>query len=185
VATTARLRLEPMGPEHVHELAMLLADPEVARWLIPPGAAPHDQDWVRWRLELSRDEWSAGSGLWIAYERESGEFVGRGGLKPLTVEGEAAYEVGWAVLPAYWGQGYATEIGAAGLARGFDELGLEQVVSMTLPDNARSLAVMARLGLTYRRDVEHAGLRHVLHAIDRADWSGEPAAGPVSPPAAR
>ena len=167
-----------MGPEHEAELAALLAEPEVARWLVPPGAPPHDADWVRWRLELSRREWAAGSGLWVAFERDSGDFVGRGGLKPLTVEGEQAYEVGWALLPAYQGRGYATEIGQAGLERGFDELGLDQVVSLTLPDNAASVAVMRRLGLTYRRDVVHADLRHLLHALDRADWEVRPRPAP-------
>jgi RimJ/RimL family protein N-acetyltransferase len=156
-----------MGPEHRAEITALLTDPEVARWL----GGPRDAAWVRWRLDLSRREWAQGSGLWVAYELGSGDFVGRGGLKPLTVEGEAAYEVGWAVLPAYQGRGYATEMGRAGLERGFAELGLDQVVSLTLPDNAASLAVMTRLGLTYRRDVEQAGLRHVLHAMDQVDWA--------------
>ena len=164
-ATTERLRLEPMGPEHLSELTALLAEPDVARWL-----GRHDEEWVRWRLALSRQEWASGTGRWVAFGRESGEFVGRGGLKPLDVEGERAYEVGWALLTAHQGRGYASEIGQAGLERGFDELGLDQVVSLTLPDNLASIAVMRRLGLTYRREVEHAGLRHVLHAVDRADW---------------
>jgi RimJ/RimL family protein N-acetyltransferase len=47
------------------------------------------------------------------------------------------------------GRGYATEIGRAGLAYAFDDLGAEQVVAFTERDNRRSRAVMERLGMRY------------------------------------
>ena len=53
------------------------------------------------------------------------------------------------------------------MAWAFDQLGLDEVVSVTLPGNTRSRAVMERLGLTYRRDLELRGHRQVLYAAER------------------
>jgi RimJ/RimL family protein N-acetyltransferase len=39
--------------------------------------------------------------------------------------------------------------------------------SSTVHGNAASRAVMDKLGMTYERDIEHAGLRHVLYRLER------------------
>ena len=56
-------------------------------------------------------------------------------------------ELGWTVRSERWGQGYATEIGRAGLDYAFGELGAEAVVAFTERHNRRSRAVMERLGM--------------------------------------
>jgi RimJ/RimL family protein N-acetyltransferase len=38
-------------------------------------------------------------------------------------------------------------------------------VSFTLPHNAASRRVMEKAGLTYERDITHAGLPHVLYRL--------------------
>ena len=49
-------------------------------------------------------------------------------------------EVGYRLLPEAWGQGFATE-GATALVRyGFDDLGLDRIIGVTHPDNARRSA---------------------------------------------
>ena len=58
-----------------------------------------------------------------------------------------AIEVGWRLHPSYWGQGFATEGGRASLVHGFDELGLDRIIAMVMPDNAASLRVTAKLGM--------------------------------------
>jgi hypothetical protein len=40
---------------------------------------------------------------------------------------------------------------------------LRRMDTLTLPDHDRSRRVMAKAGLTYERDVMHAGLAHVLY----------------------
>ena len=45
----------------------------------------------------------------------------------------------------------------------FGPLGLDRVVAFTLPDNVASRRVMAKAGFIYGRDIEHAGLPHVLY----------------------
>jgi RimJ/RimL family protein N-acetyltransferase len=119
--------------------------------------------------------WSAdGAGKWIAYDLGTGELVGRGGLSRMDADAEVTgriaaalpgpgwlrdrLELGWTVRSALWGQGYATEIGRAGLGFAFQELGAEQVVAFTERHNRRSRAVMERLGMRLVGEVPAPGL---------------------------
>jgi ribosomal-protein-alanine N-acetyltransferase len=91
---------------------------------------------------------------------------------------EAAFtpcvEVGWRLARPAWSQGYATEGARAALRFGFDVAGLDEIVSFTTVENARSRAVMARLGMTRdpADDFEHPRLPvgdplrpHVLYRL--------------------
>ena len=89
-------------------------------------------------------------------------------------------EVGWRLARDYWGRGYATEGARECLRFGFRELGLDEIVSLTAVPNARSQAVMRRLGMTRdpADDFDHPKLpeghplqRHVLYRLDCKDWS--------------
>jgi RimJ/RimL family protein N-acetyltransferase len=106
-----------------------------------------------------------GVGKWLAYDRVTGDLVGRGGLSRVELEGTSRLEVSWTVHPDRWGYGYATEIGRAGLTFGFDELGADEVVAFTERHNRRSRAVMERLGMSYQHDIVHQGEPFVLYRI--------------------
>jgi RimJ/RimL family protein N-acetyltransferase len=163
---TPRLRLSPLGPWHADDLWRLHNDEGVAAWfggrrtvaMIADRAARGAEGWER-----------DGVNNWMAYDRGSGELVGRGGLTRMVVEGRSCLEVGWAVRTDLWGRGYATEIGAAGLRFAFAELGADEVVAFTAAVNWRSRAVMERLGMRYTRDIAHAAGLSVLYEITRAD----------------
>lgn len=115
-----------------------------------------------------------GFGLWALELRQGGGFIGFAGLAVPAFEAHfmPAVEVGWRLARSAWGYGFATEAGRAALAFGFEEAGLDEIVSFTTVSNRRSRAVMERLGM--RRDpaddFDHPGLppghpqrRHVLY----------------------
>jgi RimJ/RimL family protein N-acetyltransferase len=88
-------------------------------------------------------------------------------------------EVGWRLARPYWGCGYATEAAHAALAIGFGPRRLDAIVSLTVPHNVRSRAVMERLGMTRDAadDFDHPSLPeghplrpHVLYRLSRARW---------------
>ena len=88
-------------------------------------------------------------------------------------------EVGWRLMPEYWGRGYATEGAAAAMRFGFETAGLDEIVSMTAIINTRSQRVMQKLGMTCNRDEdfdhpfvppEHQLTRHVLYRIRRQEF---------------
>lgn len=57
-------------------------------------------------------------------------------------------EIGWHLHPDSWGNGYATEAAKAVLDHGFRH-GLSEILAIAKPDNAPSLAVMHRIGMTH------------------------------------
>ena len=85
-------------------------------------------------------------------------------------EGEHKTEVGWRLDRAYWNHGLATEGARASLGYGFRGLGLEGVISFTVPENVASRRVMEKCGLTFRGRTRWRGLEHVWYAIDRREW---------------
>ncbi|MEV7630533.1 GNAT family N-acetyltransferase [Actinoplanes sp. NPDC089786] len=76
-------------------------------------------------------------------------------------------EVGWVLHRRFWGQGYATEIGRAGLAFAFNDLGADEVISFTETHNHRSRAVMERLGFRHSKDIPVNGEPFALYLLNR------------------
>jgi RimJ/RimL family protein N-acetyltransferase len=178
VRLTGRLRLEPIGPEHADDLWRLHQDDAVAAW--------HGGRWStaaahRTAARMAQGWLTEGVHKWMAYDHDSGELVGRGGLSRMEADGETTcrirsalpggnwardrLEVGWTVRSGLWGRGYATEIGRAGLALAFDELGAEAVVAFTERHNRRSWAVMERLGMGYVGEFVDRGLMEGLDGV--------------------
>jgi len=170
---TERLVGEPIAPAHQDELAALLGDPRVGATLggtLSPAR-------VAASIERQRDHWERhGFGFWVWRERSSGMAVARGGLFHTHVGGRDEVEVGWAVAADRWGEGFATELGAASVRVAFDQLGLDDLVSFTLHDNHASRRVMEKLGFSYERDVVHAGLPHELYRLPAAPAGAGPSA---------
>ena len=131
------------------------------------------------RIEAHFDQ--HGFGLWAAELRETGEFLGYVGLA--VPRFEAAFtpcvEIGWRLASKHWERGFATEGARAATSFAFDALNLEDLVSFTVPANARSLRVMQKLGMTHDATedfdhpllaVDHPLRRHVLYRMKRAGW---------------
>jgi len=172
---TERLLLRRWRAVDSAPFAALNADPEVMEHFPAPldrAASDALIDAVEVGFERH------GFGLWALEVRESGELAGFTGLAVPAFEAPftPAVEVGWRLARRAWGQGYATEAGLAALAFGFEEIGLEEVVSFTAVGNMRSRAVMERLGMRRdpAEDFDHPSLpaghpleRHVLYRISR------------------
>jgi [ribosomal protein S5]-alanine N-acetyltransferase len=157
---TPRLRLVPVTRAAAGELWRLHWDEGIAAWHLGRYTAQL-ADFHADRMARSWED--DGVGKWLAYSRATGELIGRGGLSVQPIAGVPRHEVGWAVRREFWGSGYATEIGQAGLdfaaARGVTD-----VVAFTELHNRRSIAVMRRLGLRYEQDFRRDGFAFVCYA---------------------
>lgn len=151
---TERLKLVPVGLDHVGDLVLLQKGPDVAFWtstLTWTQAEEYAaQMQARWRHD--------GVGKWMAYRLADNDLVGRGGMTWTEIDGRRLLELGWAVREQHRGEGFATEIGRAGLSFAFHHLGATEVVAFTEVHNRASRAVMARLGMTYIGQISRPGL---------------------------
>lgn len=124
-----------------------------------------------------------GFGFCALEVRDNGTCIGFAGLHETTGVPSlpaGTVEIGWRLVPEAWGKGYVTEAARAWLDFGFETLGLEEIVSFAVWNNARSVAVMKRIGMTAtpERDFDHPSVpgthphlkRHVLYRIARTEW---------------
>ena len=170
---TDRLIMRRWRDEEREPFAALVSDPEVQRYFPAPLSREEADAFVdQVQAEFDERGWS----LWALEVAGTGRFIGYTGLEIPSFEEHftPAVEVGWRLARDAWGQGYATEAARAAVAFGFGELGLDEIVSFTVPHNAPSRAVMVRLGMTRdpAEDFGHPGLpvghplrRHVLYRL--------------------
>jgi [ribosomal protein S5]-alanine N-acetyltransferase len=166
---TPRLLLSRPTAADRSDLLTFYTDPRVMATL---GGlrTPDELDAVLRRL---LDNWErVGFDLWVARQRSDGQFVGRGGLRRIRIAERDEVEVGYGLVPDFWGQGLAVELARESVRVAFGILGLADLISFTLPTNLRSRRVMEKVGFRYERDGEHAGLSHVFCRLRREDWSG-------------
>jgi len=133
------------------------------------GRGPFTLDESRAMLGRTLDHYARhGFGLWLATDRETGEPVGRVGLAYHRAWPDEP-EVGWWIDPARWGEGLATEAGAAAIDDAFERLRVPRVVSICIESNLPSRRVMERLGLRKLTEVPFSELDVVLwvHARSR------------------
>ena len=159
--------------------AQMNADPAVREHFQGTMTADESDAFVE-RIEAHWDE--RGWGLWAVEVPGVAPFIGFVGLWPADyVTGAPMVEVGWRLAREHWGQGYASEAARAALRFGFEQVGLDEIVSFTVPKNERSTRVMERIGLIRdpAGDFDHPRVdpvaypqlvRHVMYRLDRDRW---------------
>jgi RimJ/RimL family protein N-acetyltransferase len=168
-----RLLLRPWRESDRLPFRELNADPRVMEFM-PELLTAEASDAL---LNRAQEHFSRhGFGPFAVELLDSGSFIGFIGLSVPAFDAPfmPAVEIGWRIAFEHWGKGLASEGARAALGFGFNDVGLEQVVSFTAPANLRSRRVMETLGMTHdpHDDFDHPNLpeghplrRHVLYRI--------------------
>src|SRR5262249_44472804 len=101
----------------------------------------------------------------IFSERGSGAFAGRGAVRHAKVLDGNQIELGYALLPTFWGTGLATEMAGAMVAVARDELALAELAAWTLAANRASQRRLEKSGFVYGGDFELDGLPHRCYRV--------------------
>lgn len=169
---TERLFLRRWRPKDREPFFAINCEPDVVRFLIPRTREQSDSMIDRMDQHFADHGW----GLWALEEKSQGKLIGMCGLNnihwglPFT----PAVEIGWRLSTPWHGKGYAREAAERALRFAFDDLGLERIVSFTVPENRGSWGLMRRLGMQQIGEFRHPSLpmdhplsRHVLYQIER------------------
>jgi RimJ/RimL family protein N-acetyltransferase len=159
---TERLLLRLPDDSDIDAWTAMLADPEVTRYLGPPIDC---RDAVATHIRTIRERHEAdGFGLLAVQRKDDGRVIGRSGFlvwdrrtwTPTTLRDagkHAEIEIGWTLVRACWGCGYATEAGKACRDHGFANLGANRVAAVIQHSNQRSIAVARRLEMTPEQEI--------------------------------
>ena len=122
ILETERLMLRRLVMDDLDELFALYSDPEIRRYF-PEGTLNYEdtKEELEWFLNGHPDHPQLG--LWATIYKETGQFIGRCGLLPWTIDGQDEVEVAYLLAKEYWRQGLGTEVAKAILQYGFEQLG--------------------------------------------------------------
>lgn len=165
------LQTERIGFAHWHAEDLPLAqalwgDAEVTRYIAAGGVFSGEQIEKRLEAELENQR-VHGVQYWPIFELESGAFMGCCGLRPFPEDG--VYELGFHLLPAFWGRGLGPEAARAVIGYAFGTLGVKALVAGHHPGNAASARVLGKLGFAYTHESLYppTGLMHAAYRLER------------------
>ncbi|HWS86397.1 MAG TPA: GNAT family protein [Pyrinomonadaceae bacterium] len=173
---TERLALRRLGEEDLAPFMAYLNDPEVARY---QSWESYTDEQARAVIERGKSAEPGTPGQWFTFAaelKETGEMIGHVALSVKADDPRQA-EIGFTFARGQQGRGLAREAAEAVLDYAFGVLGLHRVVAVTDCENARSAALLERLGM--RREghfVENIWFKgawgsEYLYAVLRREWA--------------
>ncbi len=165
---TERLVLRPPGLKDVDAIVSGIGDPEVS-WMLARVPLPYRRSDAE--AFVARAERAARDGRTLNLSIFHGQQL----IGGISIASLPSYnELGYWLARSAWRLGYATEVGRAVLAYGFDVLGLKLVRSGIFAENQASLRVQRKLGFApVGRSVRHSLARgqdvpHIDTVLTRA-----------------
>jgi ribosomal-protein-alanine N-acetyltransferase len=165
---TARLSLRQFRPDDLDVFAALLSDKDVVRYV--GNGLPVTREEAENALHSIIRHWNEHRfGRWAVIDKESGRFVGYGGLRSLLGTPEVVYHL----AKEYWGRGLATELANASLRFGFDEHPFERIVAIAKPENLASVHVMEKAGMQYDQHTNYYDIDVIQYQILRHEFQSQ------------
>jgi len=113
-------------------------------------------------------------GRWAVIEKSSGDFIGWSGLKLNTEEPMNGctnfYDIGFRLIPQYWGKGYATESALAAMDYAFNNMNLDMVCGLADVNNAASNAILKKIGLKFKNDFWFENQKVAWYELNKDDY---------------
>lgn len=151
---TTRLRLRKFTPADAEFTIALVNDPAWLRF-IGDRKVRTPEDAVAYIARMEAMHAEHGHGALLMEWRETGKQIGMAGL--FRRPGLELPDVGFALLPEYYGQGFAFEAAQAVLRDARGRLGLSRVGGITIESNVASIRLLEKLGLHYERTLRLPG----------------------------
>lgn len=137
--------LREFRPDDIDDALHVVGDDRVTSWLSFDSRSPAaTADMITGTIERARQE--PRTEYYLAVSDETDALIG---FARLGFAGVKAAKLGYAIRADRWGKGYATDACRTMIAFGFTELGLHRISAAIGPDNAASIAVVRKLGMTH------------------------------------
>ena len=168
VLETERLAVRQLNLDDAAFVLQLLNEPSFLQNIGDKGVRTETdaREYLRTGPMASYD--THGFGLYLVVLRTTEEPIGICGLRKRDALEDA--DIGFALLPEFWSQGYAREAASAIIAYARETLGLSRMVAIVSPHNAVSISLLERLGLVFEERVRlsETAPQVLLYAMDLA-----------------
>ena len=151
ILETQRLLLRRLTLDDLDALFALYRDPEIRKYF-PEGTLTYDETKEELEWFLNGHPRYPQLGLWATILKETGQFIGRCGLLPCTIDGRQEVEVAYLLAKEVWGQGLATEAAQAIVHYAFEQLGYARLICLIDRDHAASIRVATKIGMTFEKE---------------------------------
>ena len=180
ILETKRLILRRLIMDDLESLFALYSDPQIRRYF-PEGTLTYEETKEELEWFLNGHPAQPQLGLWATILKETGQFIGRCGLLPWTIEQRPEVEVAYLVSKAYWGQGLGTEAAQAIVDYGFERLQLSRLICLIDPANQASVKVARKIGMILEKEGQIGGEPTLLYSRRRQPAPGQSSPGQTYP----
>ena len=146
IARTSRTIIREMTEKDLPDMYELYADPAVARWTEPLYAYDEELEFTRAYIDNMYTFY--GYGLWLVFDRTSGELIGRAGISRRVIDDNECCELGYIIKGSRQRQGLGYEVGSEIVKYARDTLGIAELWLCTEEKNTASIALAGKLGFT-------------------------------------
>lgn len=162
--TTTRIGFSKWSKNDIQLAELLWGNPDVTRYICASGKFTMEDISSRLKQEL-HNEIEHQVQYWPIFTLSSNELIGCCGLRPYR---KNEYEIGFHLLPQFWGKGYATEAATAVIGYAFSVLNADALFAGHNPNNIASAKVLRNLGFRYIGDefYEPTGLYHPSYELN-------------------
>lgn len=160
ILVTERLILRPFEEKDIEPTYQMNLDAIVSKYTGDGGVVSYHEIERRIRENIFGDYKKYGYGRMAIELKSTGEFIGFCGLKYL--EDIKEVDLGYRLKSTHWNKGYATESCHAIVDFGFNELKLNKIIALVLPENLASINVLGKLDFEYEKEIETDGLSALM-----------------------
>jgi ribosomal-protein-alanine N-acetyltransferase len=167
ICQTARLILRKFNENDLDAILGFRGDPEVMRFSIT-GPETREDIQTKYLPSCLRRYSRDGLGQWAVVRKSDGLCVGECGICAQEVAGKREFEISYRLRRDCWGNGLATEAARACRDYGFKPAGLRRLISIIESENAASIRVAEKIGMTLEQRASFHGIPVLIYRVANA-----------------
>ena len=169
---TDRLIFRLVTPDDFEHWLPLFTAPNVGKFLGLDESLTAEQLCQKWFDKVNHRYKNDLGGMNALISKSTGKMVGQCGLLIQNIEAEERMEIGYSVLPEYWGKGFASEAAQKCKEEGFTRGLTDRLMSMVHVDNIASELVAKKNGMNWEKTVDKDSDNPMnIFSLSKMEWS--------------
>jgi len=173
IVETERLFLRKLLTTDVDDLFTMDSDPRTHIYMGGTIPTKNKKESLEYINIINDQYMKYKTGRLAVIEKETNKFIGWCGVKFDTMgenNRKNYYEIGYRLLPEYWGRGFATESAIAALRHAFQMLPCEYIVGVAENRHTASCHILEKIGLNKKEEYMYNNIPNSWYEISRNEF---------------